>query len=97
MGVVFGIVMYSPVSIGLPTVAPGFVKLISEFLDRLLLSVGEGEGLSQVVDVVKSAQLGDSSGQHHDKEGDQEVALAPQDDKCLLTNMLEPARLERRD
>lgn len=97
MRIVLCVVMHRPVSVCLPAVAPRLVKLVTKLLDCLLFGIRECQGLAQVIDVIKGTKLGYSCGQHHHKQGDQQMSLATEDGECLLTDELEPAGQKRND
>ena len=50
------------------------LKVVEGLLFRLL----DGQGLSQVPDVVDALELRDAGRQHHGEQGDQEVGVPPQ-------------------
>lgn len=85
-----------PVHLCRPAAVVSVVHLLHEVVQRLLLRLVQGQGLSDVGDVVKRLQLGHPRAQHHGEEVDEEVGVLPDCQVRLVTHLLEPEGGQRK-
>lgn len=86
-----------PVHFGGPAAVVGVIHLLHEVVQGLLLSLVQGQGFTDVGDVIEGLQLGHPGAQHHGEQVDEEVGMLTNGQVGLIAHLLEPEKQIRRE